>query len=466
MTGGAASSARLQVRLLGDFAVLVGRRRVPETAWRQRRAAAIIKLLALAPAHRLHREQITDTLWPALDRDAQANNLRQMLHLARKHLVAAGMPPGAALTREGETVVLAPPAMTWVDAHAFEKAVADAWRAPSRASAQAALSLYGGDLLPTDLYDEWAEQPRIALRASYLALLMRLGQLHAERGAFADAIATFQRLVAAEPTHEAAHAALMRLYAGTSQRHLALGQYDRFAALLVREQDAEPEAQTRALAAAIRDGRHPAIATDLLLQKTQSGDDPPSAAGNLPTPLSTLIGREREIAEIGQLLATSRLVTLTGPGGIGKTRLAIAVARASGDAFPDGIFFVDLTPIRDPALVVPTIARALNVRAVSDEPLIATIVASLREKRLLMVIDNFEHVASAARSVADILERSPSVKAVVTSRRRLRLRGEREHAVPPLSVPDAHGTANAAIVASAAVMLFVARAREARPDFA
>ncbi|MEX2315413.1 MAG: TIR domain-containing protein, partial [Thermomicrobiales bacterium] len=364
-------TGHLRIQLLGGFGVSIGGRAVSEAAWRQRRAASIVKLLALEPTHRLHREQLMELLWPELDYAAQLNNLRQALHHARRSLESAGMPRGLALERDGDIVVLAPAGLVWVDARAFEQAVVDAWQALTPASAQEALALYSGDLLPNDLYEGWAEQRRTTLRAGYLALLARLAALYDERGEPAEAIDAWQRLVAVDPTNEAAHAALMRLYAGSGQRRHALTQFDQLVAVLERELDASPEPDTCELAEAIREGRFPGAGMATLRPAQASPT-------SLPIPISQLVGREQELAELRQLLATERLLTLTGPGGIGKTRLAIEVARSVADTFPNGVAFVDLAPVRDPERVIPAIAEALGIREDGSRPLAATLAIALR----------------------------------------------------------------------------------------
>ncbi len=158
---------------------------------------------------------------------------------------------------------------------------------------------------------------------------------------------------------------------------------------------------------------------------------------NYRPPLSAFIGREPEVAAVADLLRRDgvRLVTLTGPGGVGKTRLAQRAAAAVADAFPDGVWHVGLAPIADPELVLPAIAQVLGVREARDEPLAARLEAALAGRRLLLILDNFEQIVAAALPVASLLSACPGVKALVTSRVRLRISGEREYPVPPLTLP-------------------------------
>jgi predicted ATPase/class 3 adenylate cyclase len=202
---------------------------------------------------------------------------------------------------------------------------------------------------------------------------------------------------------------------------------------------------------------------------------------NLPTQLTSFVGREAELSSAGGLLDSNRLVTLTGPGGTGKTRLSLQVAAGAADGYPDGVFFVPLETVRDPALVASRIAGEIGLAESGGRSGRDVVVEWLTGKRVLFVLDNFEQVLDAGAVVADILRAAPGLKVIVTSRAPLRVSGEQEFPVPGLPVPPdpghlggyeqaQHGGADAfdpALLSTyEAVRLFIARARSVRPDFA
>ena len=195
----------------------------------------------------------------------------------------------------------------------------------------------------------------------------------------------------------------------------------------------------------------------------------PQRRHNLPAQTTPLIGRDHEVAAVTSLLRQQdvRLLTMTGVGGVGKTRLALAVAHALQHDFTDGVWFVDLAPTREPALVMAAIAQVVGVKERGGQPLLESLQASLRDKHLVLVLDNFEQVTSAAPLVADLLKAAPRLKVLVTSREALHLRGEQEYPVPPLPLPELEVQPLLEDVAqNAAVALFIQRAQAVNPEFA
>jgi len=188
----------------------------------------------------------------------------------------------------------------------------------------------------------------------------------------------------------------------------------------------------------------------------------------LPVPPTALVGREREETAVGRLLQPdggARLVTLTGPGGVGKTRLALAVALSLRDAYPDGVVFADLSALNDAALVAPAVARALGLREEGALGVHELLVAHLRNKRLLLALDNVEQIIEAASSIADLVAACPLLAVLVTSRTALRVRAEQQFRVLPLDTPAGPSPTAAEVASYPAVQLFVARARAVAPEF-
>src|SRR5918995_260940 len=346
----------VRIRLLGGFEVSVGARAIEEDAWRLRKAANLVKLLALAAGNRLHREQVMYTLWPELGIRAASNNLRQTVHTARRTFDPSM--GSLYLASRDESLVLCPESSLWVDVDAFEEAARAARRSREPAVYRAALDLYIGELLPSDRYEEWADEPRRRLQEMYLSLLLGLAHLHEELADYDSAIETLRRVVLEEPTHEEAYAGLMRLYALVGNNGEALAQYGRLEETLSRALGTEPTASSRALREEIAAGRLPPTEGQSLASTPEG--QPNAAKHNLPATRSSFVGRETELRDVKRDLAMTRLLTLTGTGGCGKTRLALEVARELVGAYPDGVWLLGVAPLSGGGLVAQGLASVLR----------------------------------------------------------------------------------------------------------
>jgi DNA-binding SARP family transcriptional activator len=433
----------LWIELLGGFRVRIADEVIPAEVWRRRKVRSLVKLLALAHGYCLHREQVMERLWPDTDPQAALNSLHQTLYLARRNLEPGSSARGRYLLLQGEIVTLGPPELVWVDVAAFEAAAAQARQRRDPAAYQDALAQYRGELLPEDRYEEWASARREALHREYLALLRDLTRLAEARADYALAIETLHKALAADPAHEEVHRDLMRLYALTGARQQALRQFQALQEVLRQELDLEPDTHSQRLYQAILAGQlspsapaqetpaatvlapSPSVAAFVATERTEelhagpllvqrSGQQlpindprdpeqivevithalatdfpPPKSVDtlhNLPVQITSFIGREREIAEVQQLLTTTHLLTLAGPGGCGKTRLALAVAADVLHAYPTGVWLVDLAALADPALVPQAVAAALGLREAPGQPLTETLAAYLQPKQLLLTL--------------------------------------------------------------------------------
>jgi predicted ATPase/DNA-binding SARP family transcriptional activator/DNA-binding CsgD family transcriptional regulator len=473
------ASGTVRIGILGGFSVSVGERKVDERAWRLRKAASLMKLLALAPSHRIHRERAMDLLWPKLGPRAASNNLRQILHVARRTLHPNPEIASRLLSVSGEQLLMCPQGSLWVDVEAFEQAAATARRSKDAVAYRAAIELYSGELLPEDRYEEWAEGRRGELRQTFLSLLVELARLYEERGGKEDlslAVHALQQVLGEEPTNEEAHVGLMRLYAYSGRSREALRQYGRLSEALSNELGVEPGASTRALREEIAAARFPVDPAQDAGPPTERAGPPTgqtSVGGvgehNLHAQRTSFVGREREMLEVKRALAMSRLLTLSGAGGSGKTRLALEVARDLVGAYPDGVWLVEFAPLTEGALVPQAVAKALRVPEQQGRELTEALVDDLREKKLLLVLDNCEHLVEEAAQLADaLLSSCPHLRVLATSRETLDVEGELVRRVDPLSVPsadpDAHrGPAAGELARYEGVRLFMERARLRSP---
>ncbi len=391
------------------------------------RVVPLLAYLLLHPARPAPRDQVAFALWPDETEDAARTNLRRHLHYLREALPVRPEPWVIAGT---DDVQWNPAAPVRVDVGEFERLVE---RRESRARAAA---LYAGDLLPA-VDDEWLLVPRERLRARYQNALWELACDARARRDRERATEYLQRLLASDPWREDAVREMMAVRYESGDRAGALALHAEFEERLKGELGVEAMPETAALKAAIASGAPlPRL----------------PAPHNLPASASRFVGRVDELAQIERLLDESRVVTIGGPGGIGKTRAALLVAEQRLDSYDDGVWFVDLALIDDPALVVEAIESALGVRG-SRAGDLETLVRYVARRSLLLIVDNCEHlVDEVARVVGALIRGAPRLRVLATSRQGLGIAGEAVYGLPPLGVQDA-------------VALFVARAQAVAGGF-
>jgi predicted ATPase/DNA-binding SARP family transcriptional activator len=447
-SGVSEQGGQFEFRVLGPLEAATGGRALPLGGPRQRALLALLLLHANEP---VSRERLIDGLWGERAPQTAANALQVAVHGLRKLLGRDRIVSRSA----GYLLRVAPEEL---DVLQFEALVEKArGQAPSAAAEtlRLALSLWRGRPLADLPEAPFAQIEAGRLDDERLAALEARLEADLALGRDAELVGELESVIAEHPFRERLRAQLMLALYRSGRQAEALEAYREARELLVEELGVEPGAELRGLEQAIL-RQDPALA-------------PPARPlkGNLPAPPTPLVGRELELAAVTGLLRSPdvRLVTLTGAGGTGKTRLALEVARELAADLPDGAVLVDLAPLTEPDEVVPTVARTLAV-AESRGSTLESLKEALRDKSLLLFLDNFERVDDAAPVVSELLAAAAGVKALVTSRLVLRLSGEYEYPVPPLRVPNREERRRLDTLArNEAVALFVARAQAARHGF-
>jgi predicted ATPase/DNA-binding SARP family transcriptional activator len=464
---GSQSTPPLELYLFGGCEARVNGRRLPPL--HSRRELWLLAFLALHQDRELARDRLAATFWPDNEPGQALFYLRKSLSDLRH---ALGAEASRLVSPTGRTVRL-DLADAFCDVLAFENALArSAASATPAEPLQQAVALYRGPLLP-DCPDDWAAAERQRQEHAYLTALERLARVTLEGGEPAPAARWLRLLLAADPYRESAACALMQALADSGDRAALAQVYRDLRLRLHRDLNTAPAPETEALYRRLsRQEAGP-------LAPPPAARSPARPRRHLPVPLSDLIGREEEIDAVVGRLGRGRLVTLVGAGGVGKTRLAIAAADALLPRFAAGVWFVDLAPVTDPALVGPATARTLGVKeegaSAGPGALVETLAAFLEPRSLLLVLDNCEHLLDACASLAfALLSACPDLRVLATSRQALGVTGEQLYRVPSLAVPvpaedldDPAGMEKdpAALLEYAAVRLFVERTCQANPAF-
>jgi len=472
--------AQLAIRLLGGFAVTLDGE--PVTGFDSNKVRALLAYLAVE-ANRAHRrESLATLLWPGYPERSARTNLRNALANLRTAIGdREAQPPHLLATRD--TLQFNAASDHQMDVAAVEQAAASP-RTLTADKLVAAAEAYSGDFLAgftladAVAFDDWASATRERVRGQAFDLLGEVVERLEADGDPERAIDYARRRVALSPWQEAAHRDLIRLLAETGQRSAALRQYRACVRALEEELGAEPSEETVSLAEGLQAAGHAAGSR----ANSEPGlvHEPPAAPPHsLPSVALPIVGREELLTEIGDYLhdPTRRLVTLVGPGGSGKTRLALEVGRSMLSRYPDGVFFVSLAEVQRPSGVWSAMAKSLGFAPAgaqpghAQEPLSEQLTAYLREKHMLLIVDNAEHLLGVdgddglREAVKRLLSTAPSVTSLVTSRERLHLLQEQIVRIAGIAF-ESGGVEGVAPALTPAAELFAAVASRTSPGFA
>jgi predicted ATPase/DNA-binding SARP family transcriptional activator len=444
-------SPLLELRLFGPFEARL--HASASIAFPSRKAQWLLAYLALHADQEIARDRLAEIFWPDSEPQKALFNLRQTLSQLRQALG----PAAECLHAQGQQSLRLEGCRVWRDIAHFEAALLR----NERAGWEQAVEIYRGSLLP-DCLEEWPVVEREARSMAYLNALESLAAGAMQQEPPGAAVRWLRRLVAADPYRESAYCLLMQALWEAGDRAALTKVYQDLRLRLRQDLNTDPSPETQALY------------RQLLRREERISLPPPpastreSALRKLPVPLTDMIGREIEVEEVGGWLTARRLVTLTGTGGIGKTRLSIAVADAVAAQFPDGVWFVDLAPLTDPILVPKAIAKTLGLQEIPGRSTEEMLEESLSARTLLLILDNCEHLLDACAMVANrLLLAIPGLRILTTSRETLGLPGEQLYRVPslPLPPPGEREKSATALLEYEAVRLFVERAVQANSDF-
>jgi predicted ATPase/DNA-binding SARP family transcriptional activator len=498
-----------KIEFLGGLAALSHSERI--TRFATQKTAHLLAYLAYH-CHQSHpREVLVELLWPECpSAHTGLTRLSTLLSFLRHHLEPPGTTAGAVVQADRTHIRLNHETIT-TDVAAFERLLDEA-KTNAEGTAhlsclQQAIALYRGELLP-GWYDEWVVREQTRLNERYLGALHDLAWSLEQKGALEAALEAIEKVVAADPYRESAYRLEMRLHMALGHPIAAQQAYrslerrlktdlamapsettrelaerirrDPVAVACIRETVSAPRAAAISDSTASRSTCDSAVQAASLTTSHQKSD--PRLTQHLPMPLTRFFGREHQMERLKEWLTDSdtRLISVIGPGGVGKTRLATEAARLVAPAFGGRIWFVDLTAIRHSHLLPYTLAHTLNMTPDAQADPLEQIVNRLTEGTSLLFLDNFEHLLcdefAASKSdrpfntgsawlVRSLLERAPALKCLVTSRQPLQIEGEQELTVPTLELPQEEDEIET-LARRASVALYMDRARAVRPDFA
>lgn len=447
--------SQLSLHFLGAFQVSLDGQ--PVTTFRSDKVRALLAYLVLEADRPHAREALAGFFWPGMSDSIARKNLRLTLHRLRQSL--DDMAEASTLLHITQETVQWRDTAVYLDVTQFSQLLdavesqPDAGCAANVERLATAETLYRGDFLQGFYLDdnlafsEWVLLKRERLHRRMLWALHHLAAYHQRHGAYSQALPYAWRQLELEPWREEAHRQVMEILARRGERSAALAQYDACCRTLAQELSAEPTAETTALYQRIRAAQ--------------------GSRHNLPGQPTPFVGRTAELAELVRLLADPdcRLLTIVGPGGMGKTRLALEAAAARLDAFLEGIYWVPLAAVDSINILPSAIVEALRAAYPGSPNPQMQLLDVLREKELLLVLDNFEHLLAGAPLLVEILQACPGVKLLVTSRERLNLRWEHCFQLGGLQIPQHTPADETTLAAYSALELFVEAAQRAQKHF-
>jgi DNA-binding SARP family transcriptional activator len=455
----------LAISLLGSMRVILDGALV--SAFESDKVRALLAYLAVEGGQPARRETLAELLWPEHSERRARRDLSQALYNLRQTLQErlSEAPPLFLLTPE--TIQLNPTSDFWLDVDEFTHLIETCDRHPHhlleacpacQERFQQAVSLYQGDFLQgfslrdSAAYEEWILVCRERYRLLARRALASLATFHERQGHTQDALGAARRLAELDPFDDGACQQVMRLLVACGSRSEALAYYENFRCTLRTELGLEPHLETIALYERIH--------------RRKDGEPAPAPRRhNLPASLSPLIGREAELAGLQRRLLdpACRLLTVLGPGGSGKSRLALEAARGLLERFADGVYLVYLSPLTSPEAILPSVAEAVGLQIQPQKPLRAQVQDYLRQKELLLLLDGCEGLLEGVPLVLEMLRAATDLKVLATSRVRLNAEEEQVYLLGGLECPSLHDLESAAN--AAAVRLFSSGARRAHPGF-
>jgi len=471
-----AMQSKWSIQLLGGLQARLGSDLVVDR-FRTRKAGSIFAYLAHNLKRDHGREELVEIFWPDAEIEAGRDSLRQVLSSFRRQLEPPGVVPAGAVLIAGRATARFNPDAVETDTAQFE-ALAKCARSASdpadkRLLLTAALELYLGEFLPGN-FDDWALSERGRLENLYAAILQELTQLQAQSGDTDQAIDTAYAAVRADAWDDTAHENLLRLLFNAGRYDAVVKQYaerERALAEIGEEPSKAMQEMVKKSRAAVASGDTLAIqhmTQPVACVEVEAPTKPAETRVHLPMQFTRFFGRREELLRLALMILEdgARVVTLTGPGGAGKTRLSIEAGRSVAERAPSlEVYFIALAGTRDGNLLYGVIADTLDIPITSGRPILDTLVEHLATRGLLLILDNFEQIVeTAAVRLQELVTKLPLIHAIVSSRQCLNITAEREMPIPPLNVPTPNSTL-IQLTGEPAVQLFVDRAQAAMQDF-